>query len=189
MQSYNQLPEQELIRLIERRDTFALAEMYNRHSQELIVHALKILRDEDDAVDAVHDVFLKVYTIIRDQKFSIHTSLEAFLHRILRNRIYDKIDKTRVSGEYFSILQQHLDMGEPTTENNIIEKETRKRIEDGIDSMPSRTRTIYKLSNLENLTQEQISEKMQISSRSVRRHLKEAFRILQEKLTSILFLL
>lgn len=178
------IDEQELIRLIGSGSGDAMAIIYRRHLRTLFVYAAKLVQDEDEAFDFVHDTFLTFYTKIRTGELVIHTSLSAFLHQSLRNRIFDRIDHTRVADRYYSLLKNKFEAGELTTENYLRDKETRKRIEDGLNSLPPLTREIFVMSNIENRTYHEISREKSISMATVKRRLKEAKTFLQTRLTA-----
>lgn len=184
----DQLTEKELLSLIELGDQDGLTLMYKRYNRSLFVYALRLVKDEDDAWDFVHDIFLSVIARIRSGELKVHTSLSALLHQSLRNHIFNSIERTKVADKFFTSIQSRINAGEATTENYILEKETRKKYEASLEGMPLLTREIYQLAHDQHFTYEQISRAKSVSRSTVQRHLREAIRVLQTKLTSIFLL-
>ena len=66
MQGLEERRDQERLRRLASGDTAALAEIYDSHGERLFGHALWLLRRRDEAEDAVHEVFLKLWAMGAD---------------------------------------------------------------------------------------------------------------------------
>jgi RNA polymerase sigma-70 factor (ECF subfamily) len=64
----------------------------------------------------------------------------------------------------------------------IIEKELEQKINDSIEHLPVECRNVFKLSRFDNLSYDEIAERLDISSNTVRYHIKNALSTLRTNL-------
>ena len=79
-------------------------------------------------------------------------------------------------------------MSESSPLGVIIEKELENRINESIDHLPEECRNVFKLSRFENLSYDEISERLGISVNTVRYHIKNALATLRTNLREYLTL-
>jgi len=66
-----------------------LSELYERYSQDIFKYSFSILKDEDEAKDAVQDVFVKYAK--NESSFKRNCSYKTWLLVLTRNYCYNKI--------------------------------------------------------------------------------------------------
>ena len=181
----NTSSEKEIL-LIERfykGDESAFSEIYYLHSNSLVGFASTKLYSLEEARDLVHDIF--VYLWANREKIEIHTSLQSYLFGMTRYRIIDHIRKNATREKYAMMLQGldlKLNKGN-NIEDYIVEKELGHLIDELVDSLPPRTKEIYKLSRNEHKSIAEISEILLISNQTVKNQLSSAIKFLKESLS------
>jgi len=160
------------------------------HMTLLYNYALRLTGNEDDAKDLLQDTYLKAYRFI--DKYEEGTNAKAWLFRILKNsfinnyrknvRTPDQVEYDAVE-EYVDLIRDH---SLQTTDlrkdfyDNLLEDE----VVTAMDSMTEEFRTIIILSDLEEMTYEEIAEILEIPLGTVRSRLHRARKAMQEKLYS-----
>jgi RNA polymerase sigma-70 factor (ECF subfamily) len=151
--------ELSLLERLRRQDQDACEELVRTQTGRLLSVARRMLRNEDDARDAVQDGFMSAFRALPD--FNGQCKLSTWLHRIVVNAALMKIrTRTRRPEEAIDdLLPRYLDDGhhaEPTSQwtsaNELIEqRETRERVRAAIDRLPESYRVVLLLRDIEEL--------------------------------------
>ncbi len=160
------------------------------HMSLLYNYALRLTNNEDDAKDLIQDTFLKAYRFI--DKYQHDTNAKAWLFRILKNSFinnYRKNSRTPDQVEYSEVeefVDLMRDQSVPSTDlrrdmyDNLLGDDVVRAME----SLNEEFRTIIILSDLEEMTYEEIAEILEIPLGTVRSRLHRARKAMQEKLYS-----
>jgi RNA polymerase sigma-70 factor (ECF subfamily) len=155
------LPDTEagLLERLRRQEDAACEELVRAHGGRLLSVARRMLRNDEDARDAVQEGFISAFRSIH--RFNGDCRLSTWLHRIVVNAALMKI-RTRSRRPEESIedmLPRFLDDGhhaEPTSEWGsasllLEQRETRERVRAAIDQLPESYRTVLLLRDIEEL--------------------------------------
>jgi RNA polymerase sigma-70 factor (ECF subfamily) len=77
----------------------------------------------------------------------------------------------------------------PDVEKQLLHSELENEIRAAIDNLPPRCRTVFQLSRFEELTYQEIADKMEISIKTVENQMGKALRVLREQLQQYLNLI
>jgi RNA polymerase sigma-70 factor, ECF subfamily len=180
------LTDSQLIGKLQNGDVIAFEEIYNRYWGILFIQARKILLNDDEAKDAVQEVFISLYSNAPHSE--IHTSLKAYLFNAVRNRTFNVIAHSQIVEKYIRSFQNHLAENQTSSTFDIVfEKELVNKIEIEIQKLPSKMKEIFELSRIENLSHKDIAQRLNISDKTVKKQISNAIKILRSKLT-LLFL-
>ena len=179
-----------LIKNLKKGQESAFVYLVEKHSKSLFAYALSISDDKEMALDIVQNVFLKTWE--KRRKINITTSLRNYLLKSVQNEFMNIYKKRRSTMEleqkYFESLEktvQHYDEGSL--------KRALEKITVEIQKLPPKCKEVFLLSRKDGLTNIEISNYLQISTKTVEAHITKAFTILRKnldgKLDSILFLL
>ena len=183
MASYATLTDLQLIDLLKKDDEGAFAEIYRRYAESLAGFASSKLFDLDDARDIIHDVFVKLW---RERgKLQVDRDLKAYLFKLSRYRIVDKIRKNITREEYAAMVQALADRYEPGIEQQIAAKELQQSVEKALEELSPRVKEIYLLSREENLSIPEIADKLQLSEQTVKNQLSTALKHLRSSLAVV----
>jgi RNA polymerase sigma-70 factor, ECF subfamily len=178
------LPETDsaLVERLRSQDEAACEELVRAHSGRLLSVARRMLRNEEDARDAVQEGFVSAFRAI--QRFNGDCRLSTWLHRIVVNAALMKI-RTRSRRPEESIedmLPRFLEDGhhaEPTSDwgsaNRLLEqRETRERVRAAIQQLPESYRTVLMLRDIEELDTAETAQLLGLTPNTVKIRLHRA---------------
>jgi len=144
--------------------------------------ALQILMSEQDAEDVSQDIFLKLLDkpeIWRDKE-----RRNSYLFKMTKNHIFNLIKHRNVERKYQQGLAQKKELTEEFgLDDKLHAKEIELIIMYAIEQMPERRKDIFKMSRYEGKSNIQISELLEMSVRTVERHLYLALADLKKSLS------
>ena len=175
--------EAELIDRLRAGDDDAFAELVHIHSGRLLAAARRLLRNDEDAADAVQEAFMAAFRSI--DGFQGTARLSTWLHRIVINAALMKIrGSSRRPEESIEDLLPRFDAdGYWATEvhswgassDDLLERrETRMLVRRCIDRLPETYRTVLVLRDIEDLGTEEAAEQLGISSNATKIRLHRA---------------
>ena len=179
--------DHDLIQLLKESDHSAYKEIYKRYFHLLFIHALKKVRDEEQAKDVVQDVFANLWF---KREFSLpSTNLAGYLFASVRNKIFDLFAHEKVKTKYLDSLSAYLEThpGVPT-DHRIRERQLEAYIEKQIQMLPPKMKQIFEMSRKDDLSHKEIAQELNTSENNVSKQLNSALRALKTKL-SIIFIL
>lgn len=183
---YESTSDPELVTLLKSGDRLAYTEIYNRYKFVLHTHAYKWMRDREEAMDMIHELFTVLWD--KRERIQFSTSLSGYLYISLRNKIFNRVSKKKFESQYLDSLQEFINKGHCITDHLIREKQLTELIEKEISALPAKMREVFELSRKYNLSHKEIAEQLGLSDQTVRKHIQHALRILKSKLGLIIFL-
>jgi RNA polymerase sigma factor (sigma-70 family) len=162
--------------------------LLRRYNQTLFRVIRSYLKDEDDVQDAMQEAYLKAYDKL--QQFKGDSSFSTWLIRIginealLRIRSLKKTrslynDEDDLQAEKIIQIPDSLKMN---PEKKLINKEVKTLIEQAVDQLPSKYKTIYILKEIEGMDNEEIANALDLSSSNVKVRLHRAKELLKDAL-------
>lgn len=186
MKDYTEYRDMELVALLAKGDNMAFREVYSRYNQLLYIFAYSKLKNDAEAQDVVHDVF--VWLLEKGHQLDLKTSLSSYLYKSVLHKVYDIFRKQDVFQRYVDAKEYYVQMDTTGTDYLIREKDITQLIEKSISEMPPRMQEVYILKYRSHLSNEQIGEQLHISPQTVKTHLKHATRHMKDKLGLIVFI-
>ena len=178
----NEAPtDRQLLSEFQRGSERAFEVIYNRYFPRLYLHALKMLRDPDEAQDLIQELFTAFWT--KGRELDLTTSLSSYLYASTRNRVLNIFEHNRVHDHYIASLGEYLSNVESSVDEIIIEKELAEIIEAEIRRMPPKMREIFEMSRHENRSHREIAEMLSISDKTVKKQVSKALKILKLKIS------
>lgn len=155
----------------------AFAEIYNQYRSKIYVYACSLCKSPDIAEEITQEVFIRIWQK-RDQ---INTELNfgAYLKKITLNHVLNHLKKVAREKALQEELFKYIETIKNSTEDNLLEKELLKTYEEAISKLPSQKKLIYMMSRNEELTHDQIAEKLNISKNTVKNHMVEATKFIR----------
>lgn len=156
-------------------DTEAFSLLFEKYSRRLFWVAFQMLRNHEDALDAVQETFIKVLNAIKH--FDTSKRFYTWACQILINHC---VDKMRRSQSRSSVSFE--DVGTPpaqhtTPEEFITQDETRSRVFSVMNRIPETYRTVLILREIEGLSCKEIGEMLGVTHATVRWRLHRARRM------------
>jgi RNA polymerase sigma-70 factor (ECF subfamily) len=158
-------------------------DLIRRFGPRLLAVARRLLRNEDDARDAVQDALLAAFRCM--DKFQRESAPETWLHRIVVNSALMKLRSRRRKPETSieELLPQFLEDGHhhehvhewpACPEKQLGQRETQAIVRACIDRLPEGHRTVLLLRDIEELTTEETAQSLGISEGAVKVRLHRA---------------
>lgn len=169
--------------LIAQSDKAAFSELYNRYKGVLYLHAYRMLEDEEEANDILQELFTTLWLRREDLVFTV--SVTSYLYQSVRNRVLDVFAHKKVAQKYMDSLNQFIETGEYSTDEQVREQELRMLIEQEVALLPAKMREIFELSRVNNLSYKEIADELNISDKTVKKQVNNALRILRQKIDLI----
>ena len=176
----------ELAAGIARREPAAMRLVVRRNNQRLFRAAWRILRNREDAEDAVQSAYLKAFAAIKS--FGGRSSLSTWLTRIVinnalaharsRSRQRSLLEESQVPilDDYREILMRGSMAVSP--ERTVAGKQIRQIVDDAIERLPASFRAVFVLRQIEDLDVADVAETLGIPAATVKtRHLRARRRL------------
>ena len=164
-------------------DQHTFERLFKTYFAALMAFSRKILGDEDDAREVVHQVFIKLWE--RRNEIDLSTSLKSYLFTAVNNRSLNMIrDRKKFSSEEVPEQAGVLDV---SAELESLELE--EKIRGAINSLPERCRVIFELHRFDGMTYGEIAKQLNISVKTVENQITKALKTLREQLAEYLTLL
>ena len=172
------------------RDAGALAEIMRRNNRRLYRAAWGILRDEQEAEDAVQDCYLKAFAALPN--FRGEAALSTWLTRIAINEALMRRRKRQSQaasiGNVIPLRPEGMPSDEPaedptlSPESAAMRTQLRPYLEQAVGSLPEDQRAVFVLRALEELSVEETAQILDLNPQTVRTRFLRARRKLQDQL-------
>jgi len=177
MNSYRVHTDQELFAALKRGEVKVFNEIYERYFGLLYRHAYHMLHDRVQAEDVVQDIFQML--LEKCNELELQHSLKAFLYASVRFRVLKQFRHNKVVENYLSTIVALSENTVQTIDIYIEEKELAKRIEEGLSKLPPKMREVFELSRIDELSYQEISEKLNVTEHTVRKQMSNALKIMR----------
>jgi RNA polymerase sigma-70 factor (ECF subfamily) len=169
-----------LIHRLKNGDEKAFTEIYNIYWSKLLAIGYHFTKDKHMAEDIVHDVLLSLWQ--RKNELAIE-SLDAYLATAVKFAVFKMLAKSKRRDEILDTIPSENSI------NNIEQQLDAKFLEDYtngiVEQMPEKTRLVFELSRHHGASNKEITQKVNLSGKSVEYHLTKALKLLREKIQQI----
>ncbi|MEP7257825.1 MAG: RNA polymerase sigma-70 factor [Flavitalea sp.] len=163
-------------------DEEAFRVLYDHYGKKALTIARKMLHAEAEAMDVLQEVFIKIW--INRGKLSQVDNFSAYFNAITRNYLFNVLRKKLNEQSVLTELTSNSHSAGADKHDPVTIRQLRDVLNNAIHKLPPRQQTVFELSRLEGLKQEDIAARLQISRETVKRHLAEAVRNLRSMLAS-----
>ncbi len=161
-------------------DSDAFEVLYQKYWRKLYVFARRTTPNTEDAQDLIQDVFAQLWT--QKEQIDADVFSESYLFAIVRNKLLDKIRKQYVREEYVQKILQSSSESDFSTQQTILTNDLNNHIHRAVDVLPEKCREVFQLSRFEQLSVDQIAQKLQISPQTVKNQLSKALQVVRFRL-------
>jgi RNA polymerase sigma-70 factor (ECF subfamily) len=177
------LQDQALIEKIKGGDYQAFEALVNRYEGKVYRLAMRMLRNQQDAEDALQESFLQVYRGLKT--FEGRSNFSTWLYRLATNVCLMKIRhrETEPAGmlPLEDFLPRHEDGEQPTLqewpekpEEILLTKESREKMMEALGRLPAEYRAVFILRDIEGFSNAEAGESLGISVAAVKSRLHRA---------------
>jgi len=187
---YAALDDMTLARLCGRRDRDALRHLISANNQRLFRTAWSILKDRNEAEEAVQATYLNAFAAI--DNFEGRSSLSTWLTRIAVNEAIGRMRsqrrrRIRLESDGVAVLETYRERlaqasAAPAPDASVAREQLRQLIERAVAELPDIFRSVFVLREVEGLSIEETAEALAIPTATVKTRLLRARRKLQQAL-------
>lgn len=161
----------------------AFNEIYERYWLQLYTSACKKLRSTDDAKDIIQDLFVSLW--LKRHSLVITTRLSSYLFTAVKYRIINHIESNIVKGDYLRMLSQAAAQYDNSTHDIVMSRDLERQIDFGIEKLSPKMKMVFQLSRRENLSVNEIADRLNISEQTVKNQITKAMKILRLHMSDI----
>ena len=173
----------ELVRAMAEGDRAALGTLYDRYVSLLLGIARRILRNEREAEDLVHDVFLEVWRQAKDFDIDRGT-VRAWLVMRLRSRALDRLKSVAFS-RVTSLETTTLPSEPSVAPVDVTGASETAMVRRALDQLPPDQRTVIELGYFEGLSLSEVATKLGTPIGTIKSRLARALARLREELSTL----
>lgn len=179
--------DERLIAKAQEGDLYSFDLLVKKYQKKIYFLAYRMVKNHDAADDMAQETFINAYSSIKS--FKVGYSFYTWLYRICVNLSinYLKRQKFVISESQFeeevSPLEKETESEDPL--NLLVQKEQERKIEQAIDSLPPKYKTVFVLKVYEDFSYEEIAQTLKISLGTVMSRLFRARKRLQELLKDV----
>jgi len=170
-----------LIEKCQRGDMLAIDELLERYHSKAFMYALKMTKHTEEASDVVSEAFIRVYRAIG--RFQLNSSFATWLYRILRNCFLDIRKRKHVNvvasldapmdSDESQVYWQPIDESDSPYEVSV-KSDYADKIREVLSYLPELQRNMLMMYHVEQLTYDEIAEKLNTPVGTVKSRLNRA---------------
>lgn len=177
MAAYSAYSDQELTALLKEGDHAAFTEIYNRFWKVLLNLAYQRLKSVEASEELVQDLFISLFQ--RREELELQSTLAAYLKTALKYRVFNLMRSEKVAIAHQDSLGRATYNAPATPEEIYEHSELRNKIYKVASRMPEKCREVFLMSRFEQLSQQEIADRLDISVSTVQKHITKALSILK----------
>ncbi|TCC87099.1 RNA polymerase sigma factor [Pedobacter hiemivivus] len=163
------LTEPELLGKIAAGDRIAFSTLYQLHLSEIYHYLYLFTKSTDAAEEIVQDVFVKIW---EKRENLIHIkAFKPYLYKCAKNMLLDEFRRNAVKSKVYNALKPDTEESHGKTDDRIIYNEYHKIAEMAIDLLPEKRKAIFLMRTREELSLDEIAERLGISKSVVKKQL------------------
>ena len=174
--------ERSLILGLKKGDHDSYETLFDLYYAKFVNFADALIRDRTAAKDIVQEAFIRIW--LNRDKLNENQSIENYIYvivtRLVINHIRDSKKADSLESEKAQAVQSTTWGGQDLI---VVANETRSRICAAVAKMPSQRRAIFMMSRDKGMSNKEIAESLQISVKTVERHMTLALAELRENIS------
>jgi RNA polymerase sigma-70 factor (ECF subfamily) len=158
------------------KDNGWFKKVFDEHYEYVRNYLYYLSGDINIAEDLVQDVFMLFW---EERHKMRKETIRSFLFTVAKNSYYKHHRKKNIHLNFMNSLVSGRDNESP--EFLLELKEFDRKLQDAIAGVPEKTRAIFLMSRIDNMTYAEIAENLNIGTKAVEKHMTKALKLLREK--------
>ena len=172
------MDDQQISNLLHKNEKEGFEALFHSYYPLVLKSAYYLTKSEAIAEDLSQDLFLRIWN--NREKLQVVQNLKGYLLKSIKNSALDYLEKEKNTQMKLDNLK--LEWKEiPETGNGEV-SELKKQLEAVIADLPNQCRLVFSLNRFEGLSNQEISDYLGISKRTVETHISKALKIIREEL-------
>ena len=174
------------LNLINEKSAIAFQLLFKLYRTRLLHFAHSYISNKEDAEELIQDIFVKIW-----KHDSIHTNLNGFIYKITRNACLDYLRKKKLTLNIESNLSQieasiNYNALADDAASVIVETELENAILHAVEYLPEKCKNVFMMSRIEGLNHKEISQELNISTKTIENHITKALKVMKVHLRDFL---
>lgn len=169
--------KKKFIRGLKHGDRKCFDEIFEMYYDRSYAYAMSLLKNASATEDVIQNVFLKIW--LGRRTIDLSKDFDNYVLTAVRNEAISylrlKYNNNKVAGEVPDVEDVHTDIIA-----NVVLAETNSRIRELIEKMPPQRRQVFEMSRYGNMSAKEIAKEMNLSPRTVERHIALAMQNLRK---------
>jgi len=157
--------DERLMQEIKADNMFAFDMLYKKYSKRLYKFAYYILKSPEESENIVQDVFLSLWE--NRNKVEKDSSVKYYVFTIAYNSAISIIRKKARESQFIEYLKSLQDLNQEPVNIELEYHELTEKLEDIINHLPDRQKSVYLLHKVEGLKYSEIAERLNISVNTI----------------------
>jgi len=158
----------------------------------MMEHKMKVLRDRVYAFilkfvkhppladDLTQDIMIKVWR--RQEQLLLGDDMDFYILKMAKNAVFDHFKQLSREKAYQEVVWKRMQSGVNTTEQQLFGKEMEQRVSRIVMELPERQQQVFHLHHRQELSLQEISEKLQIAPNTAKNHLFRALKVIRTRI-------
>ncbi len=152
---------------------------FKSHFKRLHIYAITIVKDSEVAEEMVQNVFYKLWE--RNLEVLKDSSINSYLYRAVHNESLNYLKHQQVKQAYQTYAMKQGEEIVPET-HSVTYKELVAKLESTMNELPEQCRTVFQMSRFEGLKYREIADKLNVSVKTIEKHMGKALSIMRVQL-------
>jgi len=169
---------------LKRREKEVFDYIFNYYYSSLCAFSFQYIRDRNAVEDLVQDFFVSLW--MEAPRLQIASSLKSYLFTSVKNRCLDLQKHQKVTEKYRTFILFSAESEENPGDHYFAESELRLAIQKSLEKLSPRCREIFELSRLQGFSNQEISQQLGITKKTVELQISNSLRIIRKELSEFL---
>lgn len=171
-----------LVGEFEKGNEKAFRKLFEMFWEPMFINAKSIVLDADAAKDIVQNIWTNIWQNRETRKIE---NFEGYLYKAVKYSCYKYLRDSKFDATHIEIIESLQLNSRPEIEKQYDFEETHTLLQDSLDKLSPRCRQVFKLSRLEEVSNEEIANLLGISKRSVENQMSIALKSIRQHMTTV----
>jgi RNA polymerase sigma-70 factor (ECF subfamily) len=178
------IQEKEFITGLKNNDKSTVDSLYKHFHSRIYAFAFSLMKVEEDAMDIVHEVFIKLWE--KRKSLDDDTKIESLVFTITRNSVLSYFRKLSSQKKYYNqMISTTLQNDKSSTEEMINYDFLKEKVDSLILQLPPKSQKVFILSREKGLSNKEIAKELKIAEKTVEDHITRALVFLKKNLKEV----
>lgn len=156
--------------------------IFRNYYTPLVHFSMKYLDGQEEGEEVVQETFASIWAKL--EQTEIRTTVKSYLYGAVRNACLNQIKHRKVVIKH---VQHELYLNNEGVDVDFLEySELEDQVKDAFDKLSPKCREVFELSRYDGMKYQEIANHLELSIKTVERHMGKALKILREELGSYL---
>lgn len=175
------LIDNDIVARIKQGDTRAFKQVFQAYGKKIYHVARKFYLNHEDAEEIIQETFLKIWN--HRERIDLSLSFNAYIYTIAKSILLNHIRKSATINTYKNYIKSTEAVN--TTEEDVLFSDLERNFNHFLNALPPQRKMIFIMSKFQDLNNEEIAEKLNLSKRTVENQLYRALRSLKADMSKL----